>query len=45
MVRVILVDFNKAFESVGNHILLTKCASLGLANFIRKGTAVLVSLL
>ena len=30
------VDFSKAFHRVDHHILLTKCASLGLPNFLTK---------
>ena len=33
MIRILLVDFSKAFDIVGNHTLLTKCTSLGLPNF------------
>ena len=36
MTRVLLVDFSKAFDKVDHHILLTKCASLGLPNWITK---------
>ena len=38
-IRVLLVDFSKAFDRVDHHILLTKCASLGLPNFITKWLA------
>ena len=33
IVRILLVDFSKAFDRVDHHILMTKCASLGLPNF------------
>ena len=36
MIRIILVDFSKAFDRVDHHTLLTKCTSLGLPNFIIK---------
>ena len=32
MISVLFVDFSKAFDRVDHHILLTKCASLGLPN-------------
>ena len=36
IVRILLVDFSKAFDRVDHHILMTKCASLGLPTFITK---------
>ena len=36
MIRILLVDFSKAFGIVNHHTLLTKCTSLGLSNFIIK---------
>ena len=36
MIRVLIVDFSKAFERVDHHILLTECTSLGLPNCITK---------
>ena len=36
MIRVLLVDFSKAFDRVDHHILLTKCATLGSPNVITK---------
>ena len=36
VVRILLVDFSKAFDRVDHHILMTKCASLGLPTFITK---------
>ena len=36
MVRILLIDFSKAFDRFDHHILMTKCASLGLPNFIIK---------
>ena len=36
IVRILLVDFSKAFDQVNRHILITKCASLGLPTFITK---------
>ena len=36
MIHVLLIDFSNAFDRVDHHILLTKCASLGLPNFITK---------
>ena len=35
-IRILHVDFSKAFDRVNHHILLTKCASLGLPNVITK---------
>ena len=35
-VRILLVDFSKAFDRIDHHILMTKCASLGLPTFITK---------
>ena len=34
--RILLIDFNKAFARVDHHILMTKCALLGLLNFVIK---------
>ena len=36
MIRIILIDFSKAFDRVDHHTLLAKCTSLGLPNFIIK---------
>ncbi|KAI0218023.1 hypothetical protein LSAT2_030238 [Lamellibrachia satsuma] len=36
IVQILFVDFNKAFDRVDHHILMTKCASLGLPTFITK---------
>ena len=36
IVRILLVDFSKPFDRVDHHILMTKCASLGLPTFITK---------
>ena len=36
IVRILLVDFNKAFDRVDHHILITKCAPLELPTFVIK---------
>ena len=36
MIRILFVDFSKAFDRVDHHTLLIKCTSLGLPNFIIK---------
>ena len=36
IVRILLVDFSKAFDQVNHHILMTKCVSLRLLNVVIK---------
>ena len=36
IIRILLVDFSKAFDRVDQHFFWTKCASLGVPNFFIK---------
>ena len=37
VVRVLMLDFRKAFDRVDHHILLTKLSNLGLLTFLSGG--------